>query len=144
MATTVTKIAVETDFTGAADGTYRAVSAKLAWSLQNLAAGDGPLIVGYAHSDYTVTEIKEAIEAVLAISVGDLIAQEQANRLVRVVGSLTDEAPQLNDGMPISTKLNWLIPIGKNVEIFAYNDGITMTTGAVVNATGSLWVKDSS
>ncbi len=110
-----------------------------------LTAGDGPIIVGYAHSDFSVTEIKEAIEASASISVGDQVAQERANRKVRLVGQLTDLVEELNDGKPVKTKLNWLIPIGKEVNIFAYNDGAALlTTGAVVSCSGDMWVKDSS
>jgi len=131
--------------TGNADGAYRCVSISAAWDLLALTAGDGPLVVGYAFSDYTVTEIKECIEAKAAISVGNKIALEQANRLVRVVGTLQEAGgDELNDGRPIKTRLNWLIPIGKEVNIFAYNDGQQLTTGAVAKCTGSMWVKDSS
>jgi len=144
MATTGNKVAVVGNLTGAADGAYRVKSVKAAFSSLNLAATDGPLIVGYAHSDYTVTEIKECIEASSAISVGDKIAQEKANRLVRIVGVLEEAAnDDLNDGRPISTKLNWLIPIGKIVNMFIYNDGIAMTTGCVVSCNGEMWIQDS-
>lgn len=133
--------------TGSADGAYRAISMEMTWSALGVAAQTGgPVRVGYAHSDYSVTEIKEALEASNAISVGDKIVNEQANRLVRTVGTLLTsvENTELNDGKPIKTRLNWLIPIGKAVNIFAYNDGSVMVTGASVKANGSMWVKDSS
>ncbi len=145
MLTTAAQVALVANLTPSADGAYRCRSVKAAWTSQELTDADGPLLVGYAHSDYSVTEIKECIEASAAISVGDKIAQERANRLVRVVGTLGDAIDDdLNDGKPISTKLNWLIPIGKSVNMFAYNDGITMTTGALVRCNGSLWIQDSS
>ncbi len=129
---------------GSADGAYRVVSMKTAWDLIGLTADDGPIVVGYAHSDYSDVEIEECIEASASISVGDKIAQEKANRLVRIVGTLQSAGgDELNDGKPITTKLNWLIPIGKTVDIFAYNDGQAMTTGAVAKCTGDMWVKDS-
>ncbi len=138
-------IVLVTNVTGSADGAYRAVSMKMAWNLIGLTALDGPIIVGYAHSDYSVTEIKECIEIATSISVGNKVAQEKANRLVRVVGTLERaSSDDLNDGKPVTTKLNWLIPIGKSVNIFAYNDGQQLTTGAVAKCTGSMWVKDSS
>ncbi len=145
MLTTGNKIAVVGALTGSADGAYRVRSIKAAWNSIVLAAADGPLVVGYAHSDYTVTEIKECLESIAAISVGDLIAQEHANRLVRVVGTLNDATEdELNDGKPITTKLNWLIPIGKAVNMFVYNDGVAMTTGCVVSCNGTLWIQDST
>ncbi len=144
MATTGQQVALATALTGAADGAYRCVSVKAAWTVTAMTAGDGPLLCGYAHSDYSVAEIKEAIEASAAISVGDKIAQEKANRLVRLVGVLEEAVTDdLNDGKPITTKLNWLIPIGKSVNAFVYNDGVAMTTGALVKTNGSMWVRDS-
>jgi len=113
-------------------------------SVLQLTAGEGPVTVGYAHSDYSVTEIKEAIESALSISVGDKVAQEKANRLIRIVGEISSEDPILNEGRPIKTKLNWFIPIGKFVNMFAYNNNSSpLTTGAIQNASGNLWVKDS-
>ncbi len=140
-------VALTTGLTGAADGAYRAVSVSQTWSIKEMTAGQGPITFGYAHSDYTVTEIKECIEAAAAISVGNKVAQEQANRLVRVVGSFqpddTGEA-EFNDGKPVSTKLNWLIPIGDEVELFVYNDDTSaLVTGGRISATGNLWVRDS-
>ncbi len=138
--------ALTTGLTGAADGQYRMMSVKGSWSVANMTAGEGPLRVGYAHSDYSVTEIKEAIEAAASISIGDKIANEQANRLVRTVGVFsglnTDET--LNDGKPITTKLNWAIPIGDFVNMFIYNDsGGSLTTGGLLHFNGDCWVKDT-
>ncbi len=133
--------------TGSADGAYRVVSVKQTWSIKEMTAGQGPILFGYAHSDYTVAEIKESIEAAAAISLGDKIAQEKANRLVRLVGSFQpdDTGEQLfNDGKQVSTKLNWLIPIGKAVNMFCYNDDTSdLTTGGRVSSTGDMWIKDS-
>ncbi len=137
--------ALVTGLTAAADGAYRAVSVKGIHSILLLTAGEGPITVGFAHSDYTVTEIKEAIESALSISVGDKVAQEKANRLVRVIGEISAAEPMLNEGMPVKTRLNWLIPIGKFVNLFAYNNNSgALTTGAIQNFSGDLWVKDSS
>lgn len=138
-------IAITGALTGAADGQYRIMSAKQTWSMDDHTAAEGPIMVGYAHSDYSVTEIKEALEAAASISLGNKVAQEQANRLVRLVGVLGGEVDSeaLNDGKPITTKLNWAIPIGQNVNIFAYNDGLAaLSTGSVVHAMGDIWVKD--
>ncbi len=136
---TVTEITVH----AVAAGAVRIISAKLAWSLTDLTANDGPIIVGFAHSDYTVTEIKECIEASTAIDLGDKVAQERANRLVRIVGTMNDVRDDLNDGEPISTKLNWRFNPGETLMMWCYNDGAALlTTGASVEASGNLWVKD--
>ncbi len=136
---------IATGLSAAADGTYRLVSCIGIHSVLALTAGEGPITIGFAHSDYTVTEIKEAIESALSISVGDKVANERSNRLVRIVGEVAAERPMLNDGMPVKTRLNWLIPIGKFVNIFAYNNNSAqLTTGGIQNFSGDLWVKDSS
>ncbi len=130
----------------AADGAYRIMSASLTWALEDFTAGEGPIVVGFAHGDYTVTEIKECIESGASISIGDKIANERANRLVRRVGVFDGVAgaEKLNDGKPIKTRLNWAIPIGKTLSLFAYNDGIVtnLTTGALVRINGKFWVRD--
>ncbi len=112
---------------------------------------DGPVTVGFAHSDYSVTEIKEALESALSISPSDKISAERARRLVRIVGQFTPQVQDatsggmvLNDGKPISTRLNWPMSIGMQVNIFAYNnDNNALQTGAIVHAMGDLWVKDN-
>ncbi len=127
-----------------ADGAYRAISVRLSWSMIGLDAADGPIVFGLAHSDYSVTEIKESLEAANAISVGNKVAQEQVNRLVRQVGVMPADG-EFNDGMPVKTRLNWLIPIGKAINFWAYNDGgALLVTGAILSCAGEMWVKDSS
>ncbi len=130
---------------GNADGVYRIMSLSSVWALRGHTGGEGPLHVGYAHGDYTVTEIKEFMESASAISIGNKILNEQANRQIRHVGTfnglLTEEV--LNDGKPIKTRLNWAIPIGVNLNMFLYNDsGAALTTGSIVDCTGKGWVKD--
>ncbi len=147
LATLGTDTALVASSSGASDGTYRAVTMKMTWLLSSMTQGEGPITVGYAHSDYTVTEIKECLEANAAVSIGDKGAQERANRLVRVVGTLRGDpnGSSLNDSKPISTKLNWLINIGKQVNIFMYNESqSSLTTGAFLNVAGNMWIRDSS
>lgn len=141
-ATLASKTVLSVGVTAAADGEYRIISCKGSWTVSILDALDGPLVVGFAFDDYSDTEIEEAIEALTAISLGDKIAQERANRLVRIVGTLSTGNEALNDGKPISTKLNWKIPVGSFVRLFIYNDGPTMQTGSTVSFNGDLWLKD--
>lgn len=143
MGTLASKIVLVTTLTGNADGAYRAISVDGSWAWVAPTAGEGPITVGYAHSDYSITEIKESIEAGAAISIGDKVNQEKANRLVRKVG-VVQSGQQLNNGDPIKTRLNWLIPIGKSVNTFAYNEGANLTTGSSLHMNGTMWVKDSS
>ncbi len=143
--TPASDIVVKQAISAVAVSTYRAISHKATWNLMNLTSGEGPVTVGLAHSDYTVTEIKECLEAQAGIDPGNKVEQERANRLVRSVGQFGSVQAMLNDGKPITTKLNWLIAIGRTVDMFAYNEDTgTLTTGAVLNVTGDLWVKDSA
>ncbi len=127
---------------------YRIKSMKATWSMENMDILDGPVIVGYAHGDYTVGEIKECIESGGSIVLGNKIVQEQANRLVRIVGTFSPGVDQadvtLNDGKPITTKLNWLITVGQTFNLFVYNDGSAAieTATKVVKINGQGWVQD--
>ncbi len=133
-------------FLGTADGAYRCVSIKATYSIKGLTGGEGPITFGFAHSDYSVTEIKECLEASNSISQGLKVEQEKANRLVRIVGTLSQTgASMLNDGQPVKTRLNWLIAIGDQVNLFAYNESTAaLSTGCVLNVAGNMWVKDST
>ncbi len=126
----------------AGDNEYRLISTHLVWSLDGLTAEEGPILVGIAHGDYTDAEIEEAIEASLSINKADKIAAEQANRLVRIVGVLSDEITVLNDGKPVKTKLNWGMPEGVTMKFFGYNEGgELLTTGASINCAGTSWIR---
>ncbi len=146
LSTLASATAIVSVLTAASTSQYRAISVKATWTIRALTGNEGPVTVGYAHSDYTVVEIKEALEASLSISPGDKVAQERTNRLVRIVGTFGDaDQAVLNDGRPIKTRLNWLITIGQSVNMFAFNDsGSALTTGSSVHLFGSLYVKDAS
>lgn len=132
-------------FVANATSPYRAMSIKATWSIIGLTVGEGPITVGIAHSDYTVAEIKEALEAATSINPALKVEAEQGNRLVRIVGTISQGQQQLNNGNPIKTRLNWLMGVGAAPVMFAYNEfPAALTTGAVVHAQGDLWVKDSA
>ncbi len=130
--------------TAASSGPYRVISAICSWTQSTLTDGEGPITVGYAHNDYSVGEIKEALEASAALDLGDKVAQEKANRLVRVVGTFRSEPNNdLNDGRPIKTKLNWRMNVGDILNIFAYNESTgALATGTFIRSTGNLWIRD--
>ncbi len=116
----------------------RVLSLEASWGLTGLTATDGPLVVGVAHSDYTATEIEEALEAAGAWDEGNLVAQEQAKRLVRQVGILTEEETALNDGQPVKTRLNWRLATGDTLQYWLWNRGVQLTTGSLVKVSGHL------
>ncbi len=145
LGTLASDIAILGGLHGAVVAAIRVVSAAMTWALNGLTEGEGPITVGYAHGDYTVTEIKECLEAQASASGQDKIARERANRLIRVVGTFSGEANQsLNDGKPIKTRLNWRITPGVVLNAFVFNEGTgALTTGAFIHTQGNLWVKDS-
>ncbi len=115
----------------------RVLSIESTYALKGLAAGDGPLEYGVAHSDYSAAEIEEALEAVGAWDEGDKVAQEQAKRLVRRIGVFTEEETALNDGRPVKTRLNWRIATGDTLSFWIRNRGIQLTTGSEITGQGA-------
>jgi len=122
------------------------------WSLSDFTSGDdiGPVLVGVAHSDYTAAEIEEFIEIADSWNEGNLVAQETARRKIRKIGIFEDQDAGsatadsvLNDGKPITTKLNWIMLQAQSLQIWAYNlgDGAIATTIPEVNLQGhaNLW-----
>ena len=121
----------------------RVVSVKCTVNANGITAANGPFTVGFAHGDYSVTEIKECLEAAASLDVGNKVAIEQANRLVRIIGTLDAEDSRLNDGNIISTKLNWFFPSDKKLNFFAFNESTSPAdTGASIKVAGDMWVKD--
>ncbi len=121
------------------------------WALDGMVAGQGPILFGVAHSDYTSAQIEEVIEATQSWNRGDKTAQEIAKRLVRVIGTFvgtqgsgTDDV-QFNDGKPVKTKLNWLLITGATLKLWAYNiSGAALTTAdpnVRVNGHANLWAR---
>ncbi len=90
--------------------------------------GDGPILVGLAHGDYSDSEIEVWIETTGSWDETDLVQQEVGSRKIRRVGIFdnpVDEAASvtLNDGKPIKTKLNWILTQGQTLRLWAYNLG---------------------
>lgn len=122
------------------------VSADIVWARRNATVGEGPVLVGMAHSDYTDAEIEEAIEATGSWDQSDKIAQEQARRLVRQAGGFqgdtttTDEI--LNNGNPKRTKLRFVVQNGKTLKMWAKNkSGAALTTGSYIEYSGTIWAR---
>ncbi len=125
-------------------------SVKATWALSDFtfAAGDGPILVGVAHSDYTDAEIEAWVEQTTSWDEGDLVSQEIAKRKIRQVGTFSSGTiglvgdQILNNGRPITTKLGWELTTGNNIDFWAYNQGSSpLTTAANVRVAGhaNLW-----
>ncbi len=114
-------------------------SVKAVYGLQDFTVGEGPVVLVVAHSDYSDTEVAEAIEADTAWDTGNLVAREQATRKVRVIGTftLTDQGEEvLNDGRNITTKLGWMLETGQTIQYGIFAAGGAVTTGAAITCTG--------
>ncbi len=129
--------------------TYRLISFKAAFTWANKATQDDSLTFGLAHSDYSAAEVEEALEAVTSIDLGDKVAQERANRLVReigVIGGKSDTSAggaDFNDGRQVKVRLNWLMSIGDQLNLWMRNaSGVIYTTGGTVTVSGAIWLKD--
>ncbi len=125
-------------------------SVKAMYGLQDFPAttGDGPIIIGLAHSDYSLVEIEEWIENLASWERFDLIGQEVAKRKIRRIGTFaqfaaTDDLQVLADGRQITTKCGWMLGTGQTVQFWAYNAGLALTTGSQVQIRGhaNLWPK---
>lgn len=121
------------------------VAADLMWAIRDVVSGEGPIEVGVAHGDYSVTELKEALEASASADPGDLVAREHARRLLRKSGFFpgfsTEEV--LNDGRVKRTKVRFALADGSTLAAYAYNrSGAALTVGAgEVVVMGDLWVR---
>lgn len=110
----------------------RILSVEATWGVEDLTSGDGPLEVGLSHSDYSSGEVEESLEAVGAWDEGNKVIQEQAARLVRTVGLLSEAETTLNDGQPMKTRLNWRMATADTLRFWCRNRGDDLTTGAEI------------
>ncbi len=134
---------VKTDHGSVVVDRVYALWAKGVWSMQKNVAGDGPLMVGLAHGDYTAAEIEEALEAAASWDRSDKIAVEQAQRKVRRSGTFDGVATEekLNQGMPYFQKLGFIIEDGETVSMWARNTDSTARGGSpTVNFNGIICV----
>lgn len=114
------------------------------------AAGDGPILVGFAHGNYQLAELEEWIEQTQSWNEGDVVGtREIGRRLIKRVGIFPSAVGDgngnavLNDGKPIKTKLGWILTQGQTIAFWAYNTGGSSlaTTSPVYHVQGiaHLW-----
>lgn len=135
-------IVVAEDALGAALGEdIYMISVKANYTLLGHTATEGPIHVGFAHDDLSVTEIGEALDAELT-DPDDIIQRERARRPVRRVGSFpclsTNEA--LNDGVEVKTPLKFSVGDGHNLSCWARSyHASNLTTGSKVKIDGTIF-----
>lgn len=110
-------------------------------SIDGLTVGQGPIVVGVALDDYTVTEIKECLEADPTGT--DLIEAEKSRRKVREWGIFVGANAQEwlnNDATMRKHRIKFTDEGGSSPDLFAYNDsGAALTTGATIVVNGKLY-----
>ncbi len=143
-------VAVADLFGGNLEEDFYAISADLTAQIIGLTAGEAdPSMLVLAHGDYSAAEIAEAL-VVKLLGPGNKIEQERARRLVRKVGAFynvrgisaqTTMYLQGRDGAGlVRTKIKFVIDSGKTLDVGLYNNsGATLTTGASVRITGTVY-----
>ncbi len=119
---------------------YFCISIDSLWDFLNHTDGEGPLLVGVAHGDYTLAEIEEFIELNF-FNPQNKIGEEQSRRLIRKIGRFSGlgVSGELNNGIPIRTRLNWNLNTA-GLQPWVYNRDIgALTTGTVVRADMTLY-----
>ncbi len=136
------------EFVPVSDTPYRCMSIDITWQLTNLGAtSDDGFEFGVAHSDYSAAEVEQALEAVQSVDTGNKQALEQADRLVRTIGTFQGAAGSgaglsFNNGNPKKVKLNWYIGNGEGINTWVRNGSPTdYTIGANVSRLGNMWIK---
>ncbi len=130
--------------------TVRVSSIRCTYSIANFTpvAKAGPIVCGVAHGDYTDSEVEAYLEAAASWELGDKIAEEIRSRRVRIIGTFlvpesATKSSRLNDGRPITTKLNWVLREDQTLRFWVYNaGGTTLITSApelYVNGKANLW-----
>ncbi len=89
----------------------------------------GPLICGWAHSDYTDAEVEEWLESANSWKEGDMQAQEKSRRRIWQIGTFAimptsiNEVVALNQGRLLTTKLGVRLMEGQTLRFWVYNAG---------------------
>ncbi len=121
-----------------------AISADVTVVVSDHTAGDGPFIVGIAHSDYSAAEIEEWLEEASSWLKSNKIGQERAKRKCRIVATFAGtQAEQIfNDGNPKRIKLGFALEDGMTLQLWAYNASTdTFTTGSLVHMHGKAYLR---
>ncbi len=143
------KTGIRTAVTDVVDDTTWLSSVRCVYGLQDQTLLDnaGPIVVLVAHSDYTLAEVEEWIEATESWKTADLRNQEISRRKIRRIGVHGTSGggvniDVLNDGKPITTKCGWSIQEGQSVAFYHYNLGaaqFSSTPIATVQGHANLW-----
>ncbi len=141
---------IGTDLTDKVEEPVYVSSVKAAYTMDQFTpiTDAGPVLCGWAHSDYTNAEIEAWVENAGSWSQGDKVQQEIANRKIKQIGIfdlsvLTDGWARIRDGATFTTKIGWVLIEGQTLKFWCYNMGLAAvgTTDPNVRAQGhaNLW-----
>ncbi len=119
------------------------LSVKASYALRGFTAGEGPVVFGWAHGDYTAAEVEECLEAQGSWDLSNKVAQEQARRKVRTVGTFDGQntTEDLNDGRPLKTAMWFVVEDGETISLWAYNQGGGTLTSGTIELLGNAFFK---
>ncbi len=115
-------------------------------SLSDMTAGDGPVLVGVAHSDYSAAEIEEWLEETSSWIKSNKIGMERARRKCRIIGSFESQTEALgamimNDGKPVRVKLGFMLESGMTLQFWVYNLSSTSLATGLFHAMGKAYLR---
>ncbi len=119
---------------------YFVISTDVAISWRNGTAGQGPIQIGWANNDLSVTEIAEALDAA-PVNRDDVIGIERMRRPVRIIGNIDVSTGDgtIGDGEKIKTVIRKRIGSSIGQCFWARNrSGATLTTGNIVQLDGMI------
>ncbi len=120
------------------------LSTEAMYGVRGQTAGQGPLRLYWAHSDYTLAEIEEFIELQTGWQEANQQSQEVARRKIRIIGEFqgTTEDEVMNEGRKLKTKLGFIVNATQGLNMIVYNDsGASLAGGAIVEVKGHCWIK---
>lgn len=121
------------------------ISADVSVSFRGATALDGPIQFGFAHSDLSVTEIAECLDASIPND-SAIIEKERARRPVRRIGRVmemiaTGGSGMWNGGNEKRVKLGFFVSGDQELVGWVRNQfGAPLTTGAIVEWQGTLYL----
>ncbi len=138
------------DFQDVVTETTWVSSIEASYSLRNWTPtiNAGPLLMGYAHSDYSDTEIETFIEQSTNWDQSNLVAQEVTKRKIKIIGQMNPadaiaETSVFKEGRIVKTKLNWMLSTGATIQFWVYNVGGAAVASSSPNlsqhGTAHLW-----
>lgn len=130
--------------TDTVDDTSYLISTEMVFSIREHTAGQGPLVLYWAHSDYTLAEIEEFIELQTGWGQADEVSKEISRRKVKLIGQFSGSGTEeiLNDGRLLKTKVGFVVSESQGLNLVVYNgSGSTLTSGTIVEFKGHCWIK---